>query len=141
MKFFLISTIGILAIASIAFAIDKEEAKEMFRGMSSDCKESEKATDADVELMVSEKYPESREGKCLVACMQEQFGIVQDNKFQKDVFLGLASIAIGENEDNLKKAEAIAEECKDVTHEDRCERAILIGKCMEQGAKNRTLTL
>lgn len=70
MKFFLLSAIGLLAIASMVVAIDKEEAKEMFRGMSQECKESEKATDDDVEKMINEQYPETREGKCLVACMQ-----------------------------------------------------------------------
>lgn len=38
MKFFLSSIIGLLAIAS-AMAIDKEEAKEMMKGMSAECKE------------------------------------------------------------------------------------------------------
>lgn len=64
-----------LAIASVR-AMNKEEAKAMFRDMSQDCKETEKATDDDVETMINEKYPESKEGKCLVACMQEQFGVV-----------------------------------------------------------------
>lgn len=58
--------------------MDKEEAKEMFRNMSQECKEQEKATNDDVETMVNEKYPDSKEGKCLMACMQEQFSIVSD---------------------------------------------------------------
>lgn len=48
----------------------------MFRNMSAECKEQEKATDADVDTMVNENYPDTKEGKCLVACMQETFGIV-----------------------------------------------------------------
>lgn len=74
MKFLPILAIGLLVVA--VTALDKEEAKEMFRNMSQECKEQEKATDADVETMVNENYPESKEGKCLVACMQETFGIV-----------------------------------------------------------------
>lgn len=62
--------------------------------------------------------------------MQEQFGIVKDKKFQKEAFMGLASIAIGDHEEKMKQADEIAEECKEVAHEDRCEQAILIGKCM-----------
>lgn len=69
MKLIFSFVIGFLAVVSVV-AIDKEEAKEMFRGMSQDCKESEKATDADVEIMINEQYPETKEGKCLVACMQ-----------------------------------------------------------------------
>jgi hypothetical protein len=66
---------------------------------------------------------------------------VKDNKFQKEAFMGLASIAIGEDEAKMKQADEIAEECKEVTHDDRCERAIMIGKCMEQGAKKRDIKL
>lgn len=62
MKFILASALGLLAVVMVA-AIDKEEAKEMFRGMSQDCKETEKASDADVELVINEKYPESKEVK------------------------------------------------------------------------------
>jgi hypothetical protein len=60
----------------VVYGIDKEEAKDMFRNMSEECREKEKATKEDVEVMVNEQYPESKEGKCLVACMQETFGIV-----------------------------------------------------------------
>jgi PBP/GOBP family len=47
--------------------------------------------------------------------------------------------AAGDKEDMLAKAEEIAEECKTVTDPDRCEQAIKIGKCMEEGAKKRDM--
>lgn len=72
MKVCLILAVGL----SIVMAMDKEEAKDMFRNMSQDCKNQEKAGDPDVETMLNEKYPETKEGKCMVACMQEQFGVV-----------------------------------------------------------------
>lgn len=108
MKFLPILAVGLLVVA--VTALDKEEAKEMFRNMSQECKEQEKATDADVETMVNENYPETKEGKCLVACMQETFGIVswflgscihflpkilsqiQDKKFSKEGFMSVASM-------------------------------------------------
>lgn len=74
MKICLLVAVG-LSIVMVK-AMDKEEAKEMFRNMSQDCKDQEKAGDSDVETMVNEKYPETKEGKCMVACMQEQFGVV-----------------------------------------------------------------
>lgn len=55
---------------SMVVAIDKKEAKEMFKGLAEECKTQEKATDGDVDMMVDEKFPETKEGKCLVACMQ-----------------------------------------------------------------------
>lgn len=66
-----------IAIVSVK-AMNKTEIQGMFRDMSQDCKEKEKATDDDVEKMIEEKYPETKEGKCLVACMQEQFGVVRN---------------------------------------------------------------
>jgi hypothetical protein len=83
MKFLISSAIGLLAIASMAVAIDPNEAKEMFRGMSQECKDSEKATDDDVEKMINEQYPESKEGKCLVACMQGKVNFIKEKIFEK----------------------------------------------------------
>lgn len=74
MKYLPLLAVGLFVVA--VTAIDKEEAKDMFRNMSQECKEQEKANDADVETMVNENYPETKEGKCLVACMQETFGVV-----------------------------------------------------------------
>lgn len=50
-------------------------------------------------------------------------------------------MGIGEDEEKKKLVEEIAEECKTVTHEDRCEMAILIGKCMADGAEKRNLKM
>lgn len=74
-KFLLLLAVSLLAV--VVQGMDKEEAKNMFRDMAQDCKGQEKASDNDIEVMVNETYPETAEGKCLVACMQEQFGIVR----------------------------------------------------------------
>ena len=177
MKCLPILAMSLLVVA--VTAIVKEEAKEMFRNMSQKCKEQEKASDADVETMVNENYPESREGKCLVACMQEKFGIVswfmqsfinfhqnfitdwrqeiQHGRFYVHRVNGKSNFllkfvtkfktnhiknsfqAAGDDKKKLEQAEEIAEECKDVAHDDRCEQAIMIGKCMEAGAKKREM--
>lgn len=50
-------------------------------------------------------------------------------------------MAAGEDNDKLKKAEEIADECKTVSHTDRCEQAIKIGKCMEEGAIKRKMKI
>lgn len=52
----------------------------------------------------------------------------------------VAALAAGEDTDKQNAAKEIAEECKDTKHENRCEQAILIGKCMEEGAKKRNLS-
>lgn len=48
-------------------------------------------------------------------------------------------MAAGDDKEKLEKAEEIAEECKEVSDPDRCEQAIKIGKCMEEGAKKRNM--
>lgn len=53
--------------------------------------------------------------------------------------MGLAAMGLAGKEDKMKKVEEIANECQDISHEDRCEQAILIGKCMEKEAKKRGL--
>lgn len=65
---------------------------------------------------------------------------VKETKFSKDGFMAVASMAAGDDKDKLKAAEEIADECKTVTNTDRCEQAIDIGKCMENGAKNRNFS-
>jgi PBP/GOBP family len=55
--------------------------------------------------------------------------------------MSVASMAAGDDEKKLKQAEEIADECKTVSDPDRCEQAIKIGKCMEEGAKKREMTM
>lgn len=139
MKFLLLSAIGLFIV--MVNAMDKKEAQEMFRNMSQDCKEKEKASDADVETMIDEKYPESKEGKCLVACMQEQFGIVDNGKFSEEGFMSVASMACGDDKEQCGKMRELAKECSTVTDPDRCEQSIKIGKCMEEGAKKKEIKM
>lgn len=80
MKLLLLLAVGLLTV--VVRGMDKEEAKSMFRDMAQDCKGQEKASDADIETMVNENYPETAEGKCLIACMQEQFRIVRSVSYQ-----------------------------------------------------------
>lgn len=139
MKFLPLLAAGLCIV--MVNAIDKEEAKEMFKNMSQDCKEQEKASDADVDTMINEKYPESKEGKCLIACMQEQFQIVEKGAFSKDGYMAVASMACGDNEEMCGKAKEIGEECEKVSDPDRCEQGIKIAKCMEEGAKKRNMSM
>lgn len=46
----------------------------------------------------------------------------------------------GEDEAKLKQMEEIADECQPVTDPDRCEQAMKIAHCMEEGAKKRKMS-
>lgn len=62
-----------------------------------------------------------------------------DKKFSVEGFKAVASMAAGDDEEMLKKMDEIARECEHVSDPDRCEQAIKIGKCLEEGAKKRGL--
>jgi len=53
--------------------------------------------------------------------------------------MAIAAMAMGDNKDKEKDVDAIGEECMVISDPDRCEQAIKLGKCMEEGAKKRNL--
>lgn len=73
MKILPLLAFGLVAVVK---AMDKEEAQGMFRDMSIDCRDKEGATVDDIEEMVAGGYPSTRPGQCTMACMLDQFGIV-----------------------------------------------------------------
>lgn len=46
-----------------------------------DCKDQEKATDDDVQMFLSQKKPQTKGGKCLIACIYEKKGGVSNYSF------------------------------------------------------------
>lgn len=48
----------------------------MEKKLFNDCKDKEKATDEDVKTMMARDIPTTRTGKCLIACVHENLGIV-----------------------------------------------------------------
>lgn len=76
---YIASVAVVLALSNSVTAgagMSEEDIKKTMIEMSKDCKEQTKASDADVELMASKKYPNTHEGQCMVLCVQKQFGIV-----------------------------------------------------------------
>lgn len=63
--------------SDVCRAMDEAEGKEMLKGMAADCKEKEGASDDDVDGMVNKAIPTTKPGKCLNACMMDQFGVVR----------------------------------------------------------------
>lgn len=64
------------AVVTVVTAMSEPEIKDAMIAMSEGCKNETKASDEDVELMASKKFPATHEGKCMVLCVQKQFGIV-----------------------------------------------------------------
>jgi len=49
----------------------------MMKAISGKCKKQENASDDDVDKMSKGEPMQSKEGKCMAACLGEQFGIVR----------------------------------------------------------------
>lgn len=60
MKFFAIVLIGFAGLLAVNAMSD--ENKEMLKSFAGDCKQTEGASDKDVEIMTNEEYPDSKEG-------------------------------------------------------------------------------
>lgn len=73
---FLTSVVVIFGLSAVATEMSEEEMKQTMIALSEDCKKEAKASDDDVNLMANKTYPATHEGKCMVLCVQKQFGIV-----------------------------------------------------------------
>ncbi|XP_052863611.1 general odorant-binding protein 19d-like [Anopheles cruzii] len=141
MKF---SAVGLLfvGLALAGAKADKMmDAKEMLRGLAVECKTKEGASDADVDMFVNDETPETRTQKCLIGCMQEQFGVSNGKAFQPDGFMELSKVFMKGDETKVEVAKEIAVDCKDVTNEDRCELALLIMNCLKDSAEKHGISL
>uniref|UniRef100_A0A182QN26 Odorant-binding protein 13 n=1 Tax=Anopheles farauti TaxID=69004 RepID=A0A182QN26_9DIPT len=120
---------------------DVEAAKEIMRGLAAECKNKEGASDDDVETFVEDKMPETRTQKCLAGCMQEQFGISNGKEFQEDGFEEVAKMLLKGDEEKMKVAREIGNDCKDVKNDDRCELALDIMSCLKESAEKHGIEL
>lgn len=55
-----------------------EDERKAVRDMATDCRTAEGGSEQDVEDLIDNKIPESREGKCVGFCMMKQFSMVSD---------------------------------------------------------------
>lgn len=78
---FVIKTLLLLNIFLVGLteaALSPEEEQEIINGVMQSCRDKEKASDADMEILQRLGIPESREGKCVLACALETVGIVSE---------------------------------------------------------------
>ncbi|XP_065073206.1 general odorant-binding protein 19d [Ochlerotatus camptorhynchus] len=115
----------------------KELAKQMLRSMTEECMKQEGASEDDVEAMLEDKTPETKVQKCFLSCCQQQFNISDGKKFNKEGFLELCGMMFKEDDEKMKIAEEVGEECSTVENEDRCQLSVDIKKCVETGLEKR----
>lgn len=118
---------------------DMEQQKALLRGIALECKVNEDASDNDLSLLVSKKAPETKEGKCLMACILEQMGIMDDGKISTTGFIEFAQDVVNGDAGKMKIAQELAGECGKLKHDDRCELALMAFGCIKMGGMKRKM--
>lgn len=63
-------------------SISKEDEHEFIHGLLGSCKNRENGSEDDMKILENMQVPETREGKCMMACVLETIGIVSNTLFQ-----------------------------------------------------------
>ncbi|XP_075233301.1 general odorant-binding protein 19d-like [Lycorma delicatula] len=114
--------------ASAAPRPDKEKFLEIFEK----CRQKENVDEVAYESLRKKQLPKTDKGKCMVACMFEETGLIKDNVLNKDSAVTLAKTMFGDQAEKLEKAKEIIETCdKEVGQSDgnKCEFAFKIAEC------------
>lgn len=116
-----------------------EQTKAMLRGIALECKVNEDGSDEDLSRLAARKPPETREGKCMIACILEQMGVMEEGKFSTKGFIDFGSEAAGADPKGIKLVEELASECGGLKHDDRCELAYIATGCIKMGGMKRKM--
>lgn len=141
MKFQIVLSVLVIFAVSSVRSIDIERTKTMLRGIALECKVNEDASDDDLTRLVGMKPIESKEGKCMIACILEQMGIMDEGKFLKNGFIEYGKDIVEGNTKALKMIADLAEECGVLKANDRCELAIMTMGCIKMGSMKLKLEL
>lgn len=76
MKAFILLVVAVFSVAFVECRMTASEQKQMLMGLAQECKASEDASDADLSKLVEKKAPDTKEGKCMFACIMEQMDVV-----------------------------------------------------------------
>lgn len=134
--------------------ITSEKRREVLVKSLKDCKIRENGTENDLKQLMLSDYPDTNQGKCMVACVLEDFAIVSKNlklwiiwngipwvfwqytegKFSRDTFIYLAKVAISRDEKVVKFAEDLANKCGSFEGE-RCDQAFKFVECIHNNLK------
>ncbi|XP_031634703.1 general odorant-binding protein 19d-like [Contarinia nasturtii] len=122
--FTLTIVLGVLIAFTIAAAPSEEKKKVL-----NECKAQEKATDIELQQILSNKLPQSMNGKCLTACYYEKTGVIKNGKVVADALkANVMKEYPGGN------ANGFVTECQGVNHGQRCELGALVNECVNKAA-------
>ncbi|XP_065365598.1 general odorant-binding protein 28a-like [Calliphora vicina] len=138
MKFLIVFAFLILAALKIIGAsLSKEDAITFATG----CKDVAGASDADLEAIVKHQPVESKEGKCMRACVLKKFEIMSDEgKLLKDAALEISKSLI-KNEEQKELVAGIIDICDELeVSDDHCEAAEEYGRCWRSETESKGIT-
>lgn len=114
-------------------AVTLEEQKQMLIGIARECKAIEGASDDDIGRLAEKLRPDTREGKCLFACILEKLNMMKDQELNKESFLAFAKVILAQDAEKMKSAAELADECMHIKENDRCDLAFKTGECVRIG--------
>nr|AXY87864.1 odorant binding protein 5 [Subpsaltria yangi] len=131
----LITTLAVVALAGFAAAqLDKAKFMEIFNK----CQSQINVDTSEIELMKNKEAPTSDKGKCLIACIMEEGGIIKDGKYSLDGSIAMAEAKFSGNADNLAVAKDAVQKCQGEAEAanaaNKCDLALEIAKCFKKYA-------
>ncbi|XP_031634711.1 general odorant-binding protein 19d-like [Contarinia nasturtii] len=134
--FFAFVVFGVVFAVCMA-AIAPEQRHEFEQKLIDECKGPSHANEDEIKSLQNHEVPQTHNGKCLLACIQEKLGILVDGKLSVE---GAKAIGAKKHEGNPKNTALFYEmvdECQTVADPDRCEAATKFMGCMVNAAVKR----
>lgn len=75
-KILLLTELTFIIFIAQTSSMSKEEEHEFIQGILGACRDKEHGSENDMRVLGNLQVPESREGKCMLACVLETVGIV-----------------------------------------------------------------
>lgn len=85
----------------------------------------------------------SKEGKCMFACILEQVGVIENKAFVENGYLEFVATALNNDDTKIKKSIAVMKKCQEqgITASDRCEMAHKASECLKKGLKKEKIDI
>ncbi|XP_017783246.1 PREDICTED: uncharacterized protein LOC108567345 [Nicrophorus vespilloides] len=133
MKYFIVFVAACVVAVNAAFDEEfKAKVIKKVEEVGTACAAQENANGDDIAELMAKKAPTRKEGKCLVACFHEKFGVQdKDGKLSLDGAIASIEPFKAANEEIYGKMKQVIEKCIAEVGDagDRCETAIKFAGC------------
>uniref|UniRef100_A0A146L449 Pheromone-binding protein-related protein 2 n=2 Tax=Lygus hesperus TaxID=30085 RepID=A0A146L449_LYGHE len=138
MKFVLSAAVVLLVAAAVK--ANEKKANEKVTEIFNKCKETWPVTDEEIEqVKQKQSIPESKNVKCILACMLKEAKILRDGEYNKENAELMADVLYKDEPEHAEKSKQIIEMCSSElgtkTEGDDCEYAYKMSVCASKHAK------